>query len=156
LPRAAYEATSYQEAAASARQLSGRSLSQQSFGLREKILEAEATAVEDPRIIEVHPEVSFRALAGKPLTHSKTSWTGVMIRRALLAAAGIMLPTELPKSNRGHEGGRGDAAGPGSAAPDDVLDAAAAAWTAQRKAKGEALRFPSAVGCKASEGVIWY
>ena len=52
-----------------------------------------------------------------------------MTRRTLLARHGIQLPDHL-----------GDA---GEAGPDDVLDAAAAAWSAQRIATGHASRLPT-------------
>ena len=67
------------------------SLSAQSFALGKKILEVEACLEE--RVFEVHPEVSFAALAGRPLRRSKRSWNGQMERRQLLASAGIELPT---------------------------------------------------------------
>jgi predicted RNase H-like nuclease len=101
------------------------SLSAQSFALGTKILEVEACLEE--RVFEVHPEVSFAALAGRHLRHSKRSWNGQMERRRLLSAAGIVLPDELAA---------------GRAAADDVLDAAIAAWSAARKAKGEAATLP--------------
>jgi hypothetical protein len=66
---------------------------------------------------------------GKPLEHRKISWAGHITRRALLAEYGIHLPDEL-----------GDA---GNARPDDVLDAAAAAWSAHRIATGHASRLPT-------------
>jgi predicted RNase H-like nuclease len=77
----------------------------------------------------VHPEVSFAAMNGQPLTHRKISWTGHITRRALLAEHGIHIPDQL-----------GDA---GKARLDDVLDAAAAAWSAHRIATGHASRLPA-------------
>jgi len=68
-----------------------------------------------------------------------------MLRRQLLQAAGIDLPfSELP-----------DIA---SAGADDVLDAAAAAWSAQRHATGQSRSLPDAIPGDPSEsgGVIWY
>jgi Protein of unknown function (DUF429) len=55
-------------------------------------------------VIEVHPEVSFAALAGRPLRNSKRSWNDQMEQRRLLASAGIELPDELFGVIRG--GGR--------------------------------------------------
>ena len=74
------------------------------------------------RVVEVHPELSFARLAGAPLPDRKRTPVGVERRRRLLAGAGIVLPGEP---------GRG-------VAEDDLLDAAAAAWTASRVAPGEA------------------
>ena len=119
-PRAALSAASYAEA----RQVIS-SLSAQSFALGKKILEVEGCL--DDRIFEVHPEVSFAALAGGHLRHSKRSWNGQMERRRLLSAAGIELADEMAA---------------GEAAVDDVLDAAVAAWSASRKARGEAVALP--------------
>ena len=52
-----------------------------------------------------------------------------MGRRALLAGAGVRLPDDL--------------AGAGAVPADDILDAAAAAWTARRIVSGEASSMPS-------------
>jgi predicted RNase H-like nuclease len=81
----------------------------------------------DPRIFEVHPELSFAEMAGGPLVSKKT-WNGVMRRRALLAANGIELPDELPTAGR--------------VPIDDVLDAAAVAWTTARIARETARCLP--------------
>jgi predicted RNase H-like nuclease len=80
------------------------------------------------RIIEVHPEVSFRELAGAPLEYGKKTYNGTMMRLKLLERAGIDIPAEL-----GSVGG---------VALDDVLDAGAAAWTAARYVQGEARSLP--------------
>jgi predicted RNase H-like nuclease len=78
----------------------------------------------------VHPEVSFQALAGgDPLPYAKKSWRGQAIRRSLLAAAGILLPEALGEAD--------------SVPPDDILDAAAAAWSAQRIASGRECCLPA-------------
>ena len=98
------------------------SLSRQSFALFRKIREVGECV--DGRVIEVHPEVSFRALKGAYLEEPKSTWNGFMERRALLSAAGIELPDALPA---------------GLPLP-DVLDAAVAAWSAMRHARGEAQR----------------
>jgi predicted RNase H-like nuclease len=93
-------------------------------------------------VIEVHPEVSFAALAGRPLQNSKRSWNGQMERRRLLASAGIELPDELTA---------------GDAAADDVLDAAIAAWSAARKDRGEAATVPAEPPVQDGRRVaIWY
>ena len=95
------------------------SLSRQSFALFAKIREV-AESLAD-HVVEVHPEVSFRALKGAYLEESKTTWNGFMERRALLAATGIEIPDALP-----------------AGVPlVDVLDAAVAAWSAARHARGE-------------------
>jgi predicted RNase H-like nuclease len=116
------------------------SLSAQSFALRTKILEAERCL--DERTFEVHPEVSFVALAGRHLRFAKRSWNGHMERRELLAGAGMELPAELAA---------------GTAPVDDVLDAAAAAWSARRWLEGEARTLPDEPPVQAGRPVaIWY
>jgi predicted RNase H-like nuclease len=116
------------------------SLSAQSFALGKKIVEVESCL--ERRLFEVHPEVSFAALAGRHLRHSKRSWNGQMERRRLLRSAGILLPNEL---------------GAGEAAADDVLDAAIAAWSAARKEKGEAATLPPEPPRQDGRPVaIWY
>ena len=124
-PRAALEARTFAEANEIARTITGTGLSQQAFGLREKLLEVHEHAGGDERIVEMHPEVSFCELAGAPLGESKHTAEGLARRRALLAGAGIELPTAV------------------HGVPEvDRLDAAVGAWTAARYAKGNARAFP--------------
>jgi predicted RNase H-like nuclease len=103
-------------------------LSRQAWALVPKMVEAAELADADARVFEVHPEVSFRELAGHPVAWSKKSWNGLLLRRGLLAGVGIALPEAIP-----------DAAGAGA---DDVVDAAVAAWSARRIAAGAARTFP--------------
>ena len=120
------EAETFAEACERARTLIGKGVAQQSFALRRRILELDAFAEQDERIVEVHPEVSFCKLAGVPLLHSKHTPEELAERRELLEAAGI----ELPVAPRG--------------VPEaDLLDAAVAAWTAARYAHGEARPLPA-------------
>jgi predicted RNase H-like nuclease len=128
-PRLAAAEPTYQEANELAWRRCGHGVSAQAYRLGPKILEAEAVTVADPRVVEAHPELSFAAMAGGPLRSSKKSWNGQAERRTLLERAGIALDDRLP--------GRA-----GEAPVDDVLDAAAAAWTAQRVAAGEARSVP--------------
>jgi predicted RNase H-like nuclease len=116
------------------------SLSAQSYALRRKILEVDE-ALSD-HVFEVHPEASFTAMAGAPMRHPKRTWNGLMERRALLAAAGIEIPGDLPGCDAG---------------ADDVLDAAAVAWTAARKARGAARTLPDEPPFDGGRAVaIWY
>jgi predicted RNase H-like nuclease len=73
-------------------------------------------------LYEVHPELSFAALAGAPLPDSKHTPAGLAARRDLLARAGITLPPKVA-----------------GAAADDLLDAAAVAWSVLRIAAGTAV-----------------
>jgi predicted RNase H-like nuclease len=143
-PRSMLEAPTYRAALDVARNFGFPGISKQSFGLAPKMLEVDGIAQRDKRVVEVHPEVSFRAMAAQPLMCPKKSWNGVSVRRMLLAKYDIVLPDELGAA--------------GLAAVDDVLDAAAAAWTADRITRGEAASLPSppeelADGRKAA---IWY
>jgi len=124
-PRAALEARTFAEANEISRTVTGKGISQQAFGLARKILEVHALADVHERVIEMHPEVSFRELAGAPVLESKHTAAGLARRRELLAAAGIVLP--------------GAVAGVPEA---DLLDAAAGAWTAARYAAGTARPVP--------------
>lgn len=106
----------------------------QSYGMRRRILEVARLASADERIFEVHPEVSFRELAGRPLASKRTA-VGSSERRIALSRARIELP-DLPHPL------------------DDVLDAAVAAWSAMRYACGEARPLPD--GRRERIGAIWY
>jgi predicted RNase H-like nuclease len=137
-PREVLEAPTHAEAVERARSLTGAGLSRQSFALRKKIVEVDALAHDDERLFEVHPEVSFRELAGSPLAFSKRSWNGLTERQRLLRKTGIRLP---------------EISAAGAASPDDVLDAAAAAWSADRYARGRAQPLPR--GAETRIGSIW-
>ena len=103
-------------------------LAAQSFALKKQILAVQPLAAADDRIWEVHPEVSFAEAHGRPLEWPKSTWNGINLRREVLEHEGIVLPTDL---------------GPGGAADvSDVLDAAIAAWSARRIARGEGLPLP--------------
>ncbi|MFG2821575.1 DUF429 domain-containing protein [Kitasatospora sp. NPDC048365] len=123
-PEAAWKEATHADASEVCRQLTGSGLSAQAWALRDKLLEARACWTADPaRVFEVHPEVSFLALAGRtPLLFPKKTWRGQMLRRSLLADAGIDLPGALGEAD--------------TVPVDDVLDAAAAAWSAHRIATG--------------------
>ena len=128
--RAAMEAEDHPSAAAISRDRAGEGISVQAFGLRPKVRQIDAWVRHtDHRVVEVHPEVSFATLAGAPLAERKSTWAGATRRRRLLAAAGIPLADDLGAAGR-------------AAAVDDVLDAAVAAWTARRVARGEARPMP--------------
>jgi predicted RNase H-like nuclease len=131
-PRAVWECPSYAEANRLCRELTGKGFSVQAWGLRRKIIEADqfrrraATGPGMVRLLEVHPELSFTALAGAPLPDSKHTRAGLAIRRGLLAGVGIDLPFKVA-----------------GAAENDLLDAAAVAWSARRIAAGAAVTLTS-------------
>ena len=127
-PRPVWLADSYGEANRACRDLTGKGLSAQTWGLRGKLLEADAyrrTAAARPhpaRLYEVHPELAFAALAGAPLAASKHTEAGLVLRRELLAQAGLTLPPKIPRVPE-----------------NDLLDAAAVAWSARRIAAARAV-----------------
>jgi len=126
-PAPVWQALTYADANQLCRELTGNGFSIQAWGLRRKLLEAAEyrQRCRHP-LCEVHPELSFRMMAGAPLEHPKTTAAGRAQRRALLAREGILLPGD-------------EALGPIAA---DVLDAAAAAWSARRIAAGQAEVLP--------------
>ncbi|MGH3902742.1 MAG: DUF429 domain-containing protein [Pseudonocardiaceae bacterium] len=128
--RAALEAPDHRTATARNHALAGAGISIQAFGLKPKLQQVERWVRQTHhRVVEAHPEVSFAQLAGSPLPVRKKTWAGTELRRRLLVEAGILLGGDL-----GAAGAR--------AAVDDVLDAAACAWTARRVARGEAQARP--------------
>ncbi len=134
----------FPSALALCRKITGKGFSKQSHGLRKRMQEVDATAKLDRRIIEVHPELSFRAMAGGRPLATKKCWNGASVRKSLLEKAGIRLPVDL--------GVTGETAG-----ADDVLDAAAAAWTANRFALGIAERLQPVVrDLNGRDITIWY
>jgi predicted RNase H-like nuclease len=121
----------------------GLGVSAQAHALAPRILHITALAEGDDRIHEVHPEVSFRTKNdGQPLRYRKKSAGGTLERVALLRAHGIEM----------------DELGQAAAAPlDDVLDAAAAAWTAHRIGLGQAATLPNPPELVEGRHIcIWY
>lgn len=133
--RPVLEAETYAQARSVATALTGKSISAQAYALRQRILEVDEYAHDDPRVIEVHPEVSFRELARRPLL-SKHRTDGLAERRALLEQARLELPETVRRI-----------------AEPDLLDATIVAWTARRYAVGEALPLPD--GHAERIGAIW-
>jgi predicted RNase H-like nuclease len=122
-PRPVWRQPTYAEANRVCRELTGKGLSAQTWGLRGKLLEADAYRRKSPaQLYEVHPELAFAALAGAPIATSKHTPAGLATRRKLLTRAGLTLPAKVA-----------------GAAENDLLDAAAVAWSARRIAAGEAV-----------------
>jgi predicted RNase H-like nuclease len=133
--RAALGAATWKEADAANRASSpdGVGLSRQSWALIPKIVEVDRLLTKDvrQRVRECFPESSFAAMAGRPMTHAKRGVTGIMDRSELLMAAGFPDPLRL-------RGGWPTSL----VAIDDILDAHACCWTAQRIFEGGAVRLP--------------
>ncbi|HVX30789.1 MAG TPA: DUF429 domain-containing protein [Nitrolancea sp.] len=134
--RRVLHSSTYRDALERSRALTGKGISRQAFGIYPKVAEVdrEMTPELQQRVFEVHPEVSFWALAGKPMAFRKSLVEGFTERRTHLQAAfaGLTIP--------GREEAR-RLARPASA--DDVLDAIVVAWTARRHATGRSCRLPS-------------
>jgi predicted RNase H-like nuclease len=126
--RAALRADSHAEASAVNRQITGRGLTIQAWGIAPKIKQVDDAITPDRQqwAFEVHPEVCFWALNGQhPMTHNKKTEAGRNERLNLLH-------TVFPDVQR-----HLDSKPPG-VGKDDLLDAATAAWTALRRHRGEA------------------
>jgi len=121
----------------------GLGISAQAHALGPRILHVTQLAQSDERLYEVHPEVSFRAMnSGRPLRYRKRWAGGVVERLEHLRRHGIAL-TQLGES--------------ASVRVDDVLDAAAAAWSAHRIALGTACTLPDPPDVVDGRKVaIWY
>jgi predicted RNase H-like nuclease len=115
--------TTYDEARSTSLEASGRSLSVQTFGLVPAIRSLDDALGDppDPRVREVHPELSFRGLDGR-VTDRKTSGSGLAQRiRALEPVMDVL--DALAEDRAG-------------VPVIDALDACAAAWSARRLAEG--------------------
>jgi predicted RNase H-like nuclease len=127
-PRPVLGSADHAEAVRRSRAIDGRGLSIQAFNLLAKIGEVDAAI--DPSlteaVVEAHPESVFAELAGAPLATTKRTARGRADRLELLRGP---FPDSTPALTSRLRG----------AAPDDVLDAVAAAWTARRWASGTAL-----------------
>jgi predicted RNase H-like nuclease len=122
----------------------GVHVSAQAHSLGPRIIHVTDRAATDQRLREIHPEVSFCAMNdGRPLTARKKSYGGVMERIELLRQQGIVLTdVDEPVSSRPIH---------------DVLDAAAAAWSAQRIADGSAQSLPEPPErLEGRDVAIWY
>ncbi len=124
----------YQAALAMHKEVTGKGLPKQTFALFVKMREADTLVRElgQSRLREGHPEVSFAAMAGGPVLSRKRDYPGMRERIALLEAEGLpakALVEQLPR---------------GKMATDDVLDAAALCWSADRFVRGIHTNFPPA------------
>src|SRR5208282_2518200 len=124
--RAALTAQTHAEASAVNREKTLRGLSQQAFHIGSKIKQVDDAITPECQqwAFEVHPEICFWALNGEhPMAHNKKKEAGRNDRLNLLHG-------EFPDIQR-HFLNR-----PPGVGKDDLLDSAAAAWTALRLSKG--------------------
>lgn len=141
-PLAAIDFDDYASANAWTKEHHGHGISKQAWMLVPKIREVRTlVASTDLPLYETFPELSFRALNdGEPMSHPKKTWTGMAERLALLDACGL------------HPGP--DVGPAGAVAADDMIDAAALAWSAMRIATGRAEHAPAVVSAAAPS--IWW
>lgn len=139
--RSVLAAHAYADACAISRQASGKAISKQLYNIVPKIREVDAAMSARPglqeQLFEMCPELSFAVMAGVPMTHPKRTAAG---RRERLDALRAAFDGE---GNQSHQLAALDALAaspPPGAACDDVLDALAGLWTAQRHAAGISLR----------------
>lgn len=140
-------ASSYEDACARNRAAVGRAMSKQAFNILPKIAELDAVLQTLPRqpqrVFEVHPELAFMALAqsrsgksdgrrggekSKGLVEPKRTAAGHARRLALLPTEyRVAVDQALTNMKRA------------ACAADDVLDAFAVLWSAERCVKGDAI-----------------
>ena len=131
-PLSVLDTADHAEANQLSKETTSRGLSIQAFHLLPKVREVRAVLTPDdlaaearPQAVEVHPETSFAVLAGQPMSASKRQPAGQAERLAALASEFDNLHAAPPPLS--------------GATLDDLLDAAAAAWTARRMAAGTAV-----------------
>lgn len=105
----------------------------QAWGIYPKIREVDVLLAANPelqnRVNEVHPEVCFRAWQGAELAHSKKDPLGRAERQTLIGAqAFAAVRQQFTVGQAGH---------------DDIADAFAALWTAERRLAGVARTIPA-------------
>jgi len=135
--RAALECDSYPEALKANRDSSAHALgiSKQCFGILPKIREVDCIMIPNLQVsvIEIHPELCFKKMNNdQTLLHSKKTTEGQKERKTLLAHHGFGTFITQALSLRIKD-----------FATDDLLDACAACWCAQRKALALASQIPS-------------
>ena len=126
--RAALSATTHAAASQINRDKTGRGLSQQAFGIIPKIKQVDDAITSDCQrwVLEVHPEVCFWAFNHhSPMKHNKKTKEGAVERIALLRRVFPEIDKHL-------------ASRPTRVGADDLLDSAAAAWTALRHHRNKA------------------
>ncbi|HVE64258.1 MAG TPA: DUF429 domain-containing protein [Mycobacteriales bacterium] len=130
-PREVLAENDYRLANAAHRRLMGKGLSKQAFFIGARIVDVDRamTPALADRVVEVHPELVFARLAGRPVGTKKTP-AGLDTRAALLAP---WLPA-VAEAVAGR---------PRGARADDALDALACAQAASRWRHGTAVCWPT-------------
>lgn len=125
--RQAVNADTYESAAKKNRQITGRSLSRQSWSIVPKIREVDTLLGMTQGLCytmrEAHPELLFRGLAGGAMRHSKQTRDGFAERMTILQLFEPGAKALIAAAFLAHGGY--------DAARDDVVDAFVLAWCAQ-------------------------
>ncbi len=134
--RPALHAASYLEACDASFKAQQKKLSKQSWAIYPKIRELDDLLQQRAdlrdRVYEVHPEVTFTAWKGAPIVEPKKKRPGFSARHDLVSRhfgshAYETVRTRYPRKD---------------VADDDILDAFAALWTAERILRGDAKPLP--------------
>jgi predicted RNase H-like nuclease len=135
-PRGVLAAGSWREACEARQRIEGKRISRQAWAIAPKVREVDELLRADPslraRVREVHPELCFLAWSGRPMRHSKKRAAGRAERRELVD--GYFGRDAFAETRRPFR--RSDVA------DDDLLDAFAALWTAERILSGDARVLP--------------
>jgi predicted RNase H-like nuclease len=126
-------ATTYEKACQKSLRTDGKKTSKQAFGILSKVREVDQATSRGLQnwVYEVHPELCFCALdGGKAMQFGKLSASGRRERLKLLSNPYPQIRTHLDQLDRRLAG------------PDDLLDAAVAAWTAVRIGQKQAVHLP--------------
>ncbi|HKI02380.1 MAG TPA: DUF429 domain-containing protein [Thermoanaerobaculia bacterium] len=135
--RSALTAESYEAACEASEADCGKRLSKQSYAILPKIRDVDEVLRRHPhlseQVLEVHPEVCFYFWAGRqPMRHPKLSGFGFAERfelvRTVFGRSAEEIREAVPRADAGD---------------DDILDALAALWTAQRIHAGIAVCLPA-------------
>jgi predicted RNase H-like nuclease len=131
-------AASWEEACAIREQLEGKRMNKQSWNITAKVREVDALLQARPELRgwlrEVHPELSFSTLAGAPLPEPKKTATGKQLRQELIAATFGAGAYEAVRAQFRRT----------AVVDDDILDAFAALWSAERLLNSQATVLPAA------------
>jgi predicted RNase H-like nuclease len=131
--RSILRATNYEKACQKSLRVDGKKISKQAFGILSKVREVDRVISPGIQswVYEVHPELCFWALnGGKAMKYGKLSPRGRSERLHLLSKPYPQMPTHLDRLEKKLAG------------PDDLLDAAVAAWTAVRIGRKQAVHLP--------------
>jgi len=134
--RSVVDAPTYADAGRISRDRQNCGISKQSFAIYPKIRSVDDalrsnSAIRD-RVYEVHPEVSFRSWNGAPLMHSKKTLAGGCHRLRLVSMHFGEKAFDAVREKHPRR----------DVTDDDIIDAFAALWTAERIASGTARTLP--------------